>query len=443
MPRLPEFAPPSMRSRLPEFLWPSSLDARPFVSTAAGSGALAVAGLLSGMLAARLLGVEGRGELAAAQAWPLFLANLGGFGLPEAVAYFAARTPSRARATLATGLVLAVPLTIAGVVAGVWLLPHVLGSNPAGVQRVATMCLVLVPLLTFTAAPLQAIRGVGRYASWNVLRLITPLTWLGTLLVIQGTESASVRTLAIAFIGTTALAGIASHLYAWKTLAGTVHPDRSLVRPMLAYSAPTMAAAVPHWLNLRLDQLIVIALLDARALGLYVVAVAWSSAAHPLAMVVAHNAVPALAAMPDSRRRADLVYRAGAVAAVVTSVLLLAATPVLLPMIFGTEFQAAVPVALVMVLAGAVEATNLVGAECLRGLGRPRAILVAECVGLAVTAVALPLLVLAGGIMGAAVASLVSYSAILVVQRRLMLTARPHSALDLAAQIPPKLDPVA
>ena len=143
---------------------------------------------------------------------------------------------------------------------------------------------------------------------------------------------------------------------------------------MLAYSSPTMAATIPHWLNLRLDQLIVIALLDARALGLYVVAVAWSGAAHPLAAVVAHNAVPALAGAKDTWQRARLVYRAGAVAAIGTSVLLLAATPTLLPLIFGVEFRAAIPVALVMVLAGAVEATNAVGAECLRGVGRPRAV---------------------------------------------------------------------
>ena len=45
-----------------------------------------------------------------------------------------------------------------------------------------------------------------------------------------------------------------------------------------------------------------------------------------LAMVVAHNAVPAIAGSHDSRRRAHLVYRAGAVAALGTSVLLLAAT---------------------------------------------------------------------------------------------------------------------
>jgi len=432
-----------MRFRLTERLGASGIATRPLASTAATSGTLAVCGLLTGMLAARLLGVEGRGQLAAAQAWPLFLANMGSFGLSEAIAYFGARTPSRARATLATGLLLAVPFIVVAVVAGAWLLPWLMRGQTIEVQQVATLCLVLVPLLMLSSAPSQALRGVGRYRAWNVLRLLTPLAWLATLVAVRGSGHATVSTLALAFIGATALAALVTHSYAWWTLEGPAAPERSLVRPMLAYSAPTMAATVPRWLNLRLDQLIVIALLDARALGLYVVAVAWSGAARPLADVVAHNAVPALAGAQDTWQRARLVYRTGALAAIGTAVLLLTATPTLLPLIFGAEFRAAIPVALVMVLAGAVEATNAVGAECLRGVGRPRAVLLAECVGLAITAIALPVLVLLGGILGAAGASLLSYSAILVAQRRLMRTPRDEGQHEFAAGMPPKLDHVA
>jgi O-antigen/teichoic acid export membrane protein len=409
-----------MRLRLPESVWPASLDARPFASTAVANAALAAVGLLTGMLAARLLGAEGRGELAAAQAWPLFLANLGSFGLTDAIAYFGARSSQRARAVLATGLLLTVPFVLAALVAGAWLLPRLLDDQGKDVLQVAMLSLALVPLLILSTAPSQALRGVGRYRSWNVLRLVAPLTWLTALLALHSTGHATVPRLAMAFIGATALAALVTHLHAWWTLEGPAAPEGTLVRPMLTYSAPTMAATIPRWLNLRLDQLIMIALLDARAIGLYVVAVAWSSAAHPLAEVVAHNAVPALAGTKDTWQRARLVYRTGAIAAIGTSIVLLAATPLLLPVIFGAEFRAATPVALVMVFAGAVEAINAVGAECLRGMGRPRAVLAAECVGLAVTIVALPLLVLMTGIIGAAFASLLSYTVILVAQRRLM-----------------------
>ena len=62
---------------------------------------------------------------------------------------------------------------------------------------------------------------------------------------------------------------------------------------------------------------------------------------------------------------------------------------------------------------------------------------------LAVTSVALPVLVLLGGIIGAAWASLLSYAAILVAQRRLMRASREIVPGGFAAGIPPKLDPVA
>jgi O-antigen/teichoic acid export membrane protein len=432
-----------MRVPAPESFWPASLDARPFASTAAANAALAGVALLTGMLAARLLGAEGRGQLAAVHAWPLFLATVGGFGLPEAIAYFGARTPSRARAALATGLLLAVPFVLVAVAAGAWLLPRLLRGQATDVQQVGMLCLALVPLWTLTTAPAQALRGVGRYRAWNVLRLVSPLTWLITLVAVRGTDYATVPTLALAFVGATALAGLVTQVHAWWTLAGLAAPERALARPMLAYSAPTMAATIPRWLNLRLDQLIVIALLDARSVGLYVVAVAWSAATHPLAEVVAHNAVPALAGAKDRSKRARVVYRVGAVAAIGMSLLLLAATPTLLPLIFGVEFRAAISVALILVLAGAVDATNAVGAECLRGVGRPRDVMVAECVGLAVTVVALPVLVLVGGITGAACASFLSYSAILVMQRRLMRAPREDGSLEFATGIPSKLDPVA
>ena len=432
-----------MRLRLSETLWPSSLDPRPFASTALANGVLAVVGLLTGMLAARLLGAEGRGELAAAQAWPLFLANLGSFGLTEAIAFFGARGPSKARTVLATGLLLAVPFMVVATGVGAWLLPRLLRGQPVDVQQVALLCLTLVPLLTLSTAPSQALRGVGRYRAWNVLRLVTPLSWLAVLIAVRGSDHVSVRTLALGFIGTTALAALVTQLHAWRTLAGSATLDRDLAKPMLAYSAPTMAVAIPRWLNLRLDQLIVIALLDARALGLYVVAVAWSGAARPLADVVAHNAVPALAGAQDTRHWSRLVYRAGAAAACVTSVLLLVATPTLLPLVFGAEFRDAIPVALVMVVAGAVEATNAVGVECLRGLGRPRAVLMAECIGLGITFVALPVLVMLTGIMGAACASLLSYTAILVAQQRLMRAPAENAVLEITAGMPPKLDSIA
>jgi O-antigen/teichoic acid export membrane protein len=91
-----------------------------------------------------------------------------------------------------------------------------------------------------------------------------------------------------------------------------------------------------------------------------------------------------------------------------------AVTPWVLPFLFGAAFAAAIPAALIMVGASAIAAVNTVLEEGLRGLGRPMAVLWAELCGLAVTAVALLILLRPLGIVGAALASVCGYSTVLV-----------------------------
>lgn len=57
---------------------------------------IAALGIVMGILSARLLGPQGRGELATIQLWPTFIAAFGMLGMPEAVLYFASRAPERA-----------------------------------------------------------------------------------------------------------------------------------------------------------------------------------------------------------------------------------------------------------------------------------------------------------------------------------------------------------
>jgi O-antigen/teichoic acid export membrane protein len=431
-----------MRFRLREALSPAMLGTGSVASTAAANAAIAACGLLSGGLLARALGADGRGELTAIQAWPLLLATFGNFGLTEAAAYFAAADTRRARTTLSSALVLSIPFSVVAIALGFGILPRVLQSQTTEVRQAAQISLLLIPLMTFAVAPHQALRGAGHTYSWNLLRLLTPIGWTAALAVLYATGGASPTNVAMGFMAATALSSIAAHVVAWRTLEGSSVPDRRLLRPLLSYGAPTVVTALPQWLNLRLDQLVMIALLAPESVGLYAVAVAWGGAAQPLATVLAYAAVPALAAAHDGPRRARLLYRSGAIVSIVASALVLAVTPWLLPLIFGTEFRGAISAALIMVAAGAITGMNAVGGECLRGLGRPRGVLVAECAGLAVTGVAVPVLVPLWGIVGAAVASFASYAAIFLVQRRLLSTSADSAGSDsnlvFALDTPPR-----
>jgi O-antigen/teichoic acid export membrane protein len=89
--------------------------------------------------------------------------------------------------------------------------------------------------------------------------------------------------------------------------------------------------------------------------------------------------------------------------------------PVGLPLVFGSRFAPSIPSALVLVPAGAILAWAGIAEEGLRGLGRPTIVLVAEVVAAVVTVGALPVLLHAFGIFGAALASMLGYSTIAAV----------------------------
>jgi len=87
--------------------------------------------ILTGLLAARLLLPEGRGELAALMLWPGLVCELGGLALSDALLYRLASGAATPRRLFAAMVWLAAGLTIVLVPIGVALLPHVMATQDA------------------------------------------------------------------------------------------------------------------------------------------------------------------------------------------------------------------------------------------------------------------------------------------------------------------------
>src|SRR3990172_6537249 len=68
--------------------------------------------LISGPLVARILGVEGRGYLAALYVWPAMLAALGTLGIPVACSYFLSSEPGQAARILGAVYRMAIEQTV-------------------------------------------------------------------------------------------------------------------------------------------------------------------------------------------------------------------------------------------------------------------------------------------------------------------------------------------
>src|SRR5882724_10591335 len=110
---------------------------RAYAQTFAAMAAIRCMGVVSGVMAARLLGPAGRGELAVIIFLPMLLVPLGELELPRSLAYEVSRVEEIPRSVIATSFWLAAGLGLvqAALLAGLlpWYLPtdklHLLGDS--------------------------------------------------------------------------------------------------------------------------------------------------------------------------------------------------------------------------------------------------------------------------------------------------------------------------
>lgn len=387
----------------------------------------------AGILAARVLGAEGRGQLAAIQTWPIVLGTIASLGLPEALVYFSAKNPRQAGAYAGTATAIAIVSTTCAAAIGYVLLPSVLSGQTSEVLSVARRYL-LVTILFSGGVSFHVLRGLQRFGIWNILRLLPSVAWLGVVVAAWASGGATATSLAYAAIVTAAIVVVPFTVAAVRNVSWPPWPERKLAAPLLRVGMPNVLAVLPQTLNLRLDQMLMIMLFPPRTIGLYVVAVSWSSLTPPVITAVGTVMSPKIAAEESGRERSSYLAIGTRLAVLLASImipLMMLLTPVVLPFLFGPEFRASVPAALILVVASGISAVNRVLQDNLRGCGRPSASLWAEVSGLAFTLLLLLILLRPFELLGAAVASLLAYSTVLVVLVQLARSGQHVRARDL------------
>lgn len=383
------------------------------LGTAATNAVLAIIALVTGVLAARLLGPDRRGHLAAAQAVGTLVGAIGALGLGEALVFFVGRRIRPPMVVIRTATLVAIGSTVLLIGTAWAIMPTLLAGQPGAISAARAYAFIGLPFV-LVGFPMTLMRALQRYAHWNISRLFSPLCWFAALLFFALTRTRAVAPLVIVFLALWML--LVPLVWRWacgpRSVRGGV--DFTLVTPMLRYGAPLLLATMPQALNLRFDQLLIANVETASQLGLYAVSVSWAGLGLPLMAAIGSVLFPRLAAMePDGARLAlARSSRAGVVIAVVIGIASALSAPIFVPWLFGTAF--AVPLSLPLLLGAAtgVLGLNSIIEEGLRGLGETRSVLVGELGGLVVTGLLLFAFVPRLGITGAAVASLGGYATV-------------------------------
>lgn len=209
---------------------------------------------------------------------------------------------------------------------------------------------------------------------------------------------------------------ILTNLLFLKTLGMALGPSPgpSGLRQVLVYAFPCYLGNFVQFLNYRLDVFIVNYLSGRDALGLYTLAVSLGQMIWLVSKAAATVLLPNIAALQEAaaanaQRTAQITRIAFAISLALALLLALFAAP-LVPWIFGEDYRPSVA-PLLWLLPGIVafSVANVI-ASYLAGIGKPRLNLYVALAGLVVTIVLDLLLIPSLGIVGAAIASTLSYT---------------------------------
>ena len=338
-------------------------------------------GVITGILAARLLLPEGRGALAAIMFWPGLFWSIGLLSLREAVVHRIAQSKDERPTIIASGLHLTLALAAVTAASTVLLLPYLLGAERQAFWLIAQIYAVTIIPITSLIGTLRGIdQGELRLFRYNLWGLIAPLVHLSGLLALWALGRVSVVTALAAFWTGHCLCALA--LLAFRARVLCARPSWLELQRLLGLNLRFHSTSLASLLGAHIDRLAVMLFWDDVAVGLYVVALTWASAGLNTVTISFRTVLfPHLSAEPDTQRQHALLERGLRYASCLLTMgtlALAALTSWLLPLLFGASFGGSVPVALALLAAYLPLALRQIAAQSLRGLGRARPGTIAE-----------------------------------------------------------------
>lgn len=376
-------------------------------------------GIATTAIIARLLGPGGKGQVALALLVPGMLSLFLGAGIGAANVYYAGSQRLPVKVLAANSIGFALLATLVGgvgvaVLAAVGLLPRLLPGVPVWLVLLAMLEFPLRVILGYLSAILQ---GLQRIVTVNLVNLsdyvwtmiLTLVLVLGLRLGIAGAVLASAGAV---------LVNVAIVCVLIRREGGSLLPrlDRSVLRSTLSYGLRGYVGNVFQFFNYRLDMLLVNAFIDPASVGIYTTSVRLAELLWNLPNAVGFVIFPkAAATKADAMNRfTPRVFRLTLVLTALGALGLVVIGKPLIVLIYSSAFVSAYGPMLallpgVVLLGGAKVLTNEIA-----GRGYPHYNSISTGVSLVLTVVLDLLLIPRYGVLGASLASTISYSAIFV-----------------------------
>ena len=380
--------------------------------------AILLSNVVSSLIGARALGPAGRGDLLVIVLWPPVMAMLAGLGLPTAYRYWMAKEPHRVSYLFSNAVVYTIVVGVLSVLAADLIVPHLVGQRSPQVMMLLRIYQVNIPAALFLDLMRGLLEGTRRFGWAGAARMIFFGVQATGFAVLWSVGRLTVTTAMITMIAAQATSMLLALIAVWHQLRPSWQPSWAEFKISLGYAVRDYPGGVADFTTLRLDQLVLAGMASNVAIGLYVVAVRLSEMTTLAADAIADALMPEVAASKAENRAELLWARSFRLAIYMHAVLLVPlwlGAPLILRVLFGETFVPATGALRWLLVAAAVWSLGSIVISGLRGFGYPGLSTLARFSAAAVTTVALVILLPRLGIAGAAIASLIGYSVMLVI----------------------------
>jgi O-antigen/teichoic acid export membrane protein len=389
---------------------------RHYGATVVGQGLILGMGVLTGILAARMLGPTGRGELAAIQVWPMGLLSLLALGVNQAIVYWEGHGFSADEVAGST-LVIGTLQSVAAIGLGLLIIPFALAKYSAEVQHLGILFVLFLPALLFSGYPGNLLQGKQDLTSFYLIRVMPGLTYLVGLVALYVAHRTGLRGVVVSQVAGYCL-GLSLGLFlVWKKLRPRLRWRRELFPRMIDYGWRTQVTNLANTFNQRVDQMILSLFVPPQQLGLYAVAVTLSNAVtvFPQAAGIVTFSRGSGQEHRDAHATIATSFRASLLWLLLCCALLYVAAPYLIRFVFGAGFQGSVIACRILLPGALMIGLNQVLYNGSSALGHPGLPSIAEGVSMVITAVGLYLFIPRYGYVGAAAVSTVAYTVSFVI----------------------------
>ncbi|QCT04080.1 polysaccharide biosynthesis protein [Paenibacillus algicola] len=366
--------------------------------------------VFTGIIIARFLGPDGRGEQVAMIMWPRFLAYSLTLGIPAALVYYMKKKNEDQGSLYITAIYMSLLLGMLAMGVGAVIIPFWMRDYSSSVIEFAVWALVMSPVAMLGTINTSALHSREEYRIYNFMRYAPVLATLIILLTLVFTGHVNPFTTSIAFLFP------AIPIAVWTTIRLISHykikqlNKKQSGKKLLNYGIRSYGTDVAGTFSGYVDQILVVGLLSPSALGLYIVSQNLAKILNTLQNAVTSVLFPKASGLKtaDAIHLTFKVFRISVIVTLLIGLMVYIVAPYLLIILYGSLFREAVPVFRILIFQTAVTSVSWILSQGFMSTGKPGAVTIIRLTTLGLNVVLLNSLIPLLGIRGAAISLLVS-----------------------------------